>query len=40
MEDGAMPEREQKKDYLELFDVSENSAIGTVPIDKVKQCHE
>jgi len=31
-----MPEREQKRDYLELFDVSENSVIGTVPIDKVK----
>jgi hypothetical protein len=31
-----MPEQEQKKDYLELFDVSENSVIGTVPIDRVK----
>jgi hypothetical protein len=31
-----MPEREQKNDYLELFDVSDNSVIGTVPIDKVK----
>jgi hypothetical protein len=31
-----MPEQEQKKDYLELFDVSENSVVGTVPIDKVK----
>lgn len=31
-----MPEQEQKRDYLELFDVSENSSIGTVPIDKVK----
>ena len=31
-----MAQQEQKKDYLELFDVSENSVIGTVPIDKVK----
>jgi len=31
-----MPEQEQNKDYLELFDVSDNSAIGTVPLDKVK----
>jgi hypothetical protein len=31
-----MPEREQKNDYLELFDVSDNSVIGTVPINKVK----
>jgi len=31
-----MPEPEEKKDYLELFDVSENSVVGTVPMDKVK----
>ena len=31
-----MPEPKEKKDYLELFDVLENSVIGTVPIDSVK----
>jgi hypothetical protein len=31
-----MPQPEQKKDYLELFDVSENSSVGTIPIDRVK----
>jgi hypothetical protein len=31
-----MPEQEQNRDYLELFDISDNSAIGTVPIDRVK----
>ena len=31
-----MPEPKEKKDYLELFDVLENSVIGTVPIDRVK----
>ena len=31
-----MPEQEQKKDYLELIDISDNSVIGTVPLDTVK----
>jgi len=31
-----MPEREQKKNHLELFDVSEKSVVGTVPLDQVK----
>jgi hypothetical protein len=31
-----MPEAEQKKNYLELFDVSKNSVVGTAPLDEVK----
>jgi len=31
-----MPQPEQKKNYLELFDVSEKSVVGTVPLDQVK----
>jgi hypothetical protein len=29
-------EPEQKKNYLELFDVSKHAAIGTVSLDQVK----
>jgi hypothetical protein len=31
-----MPEPEQKKNYLEVFDVSDKSVVGTVPLDHVK----
>ena len=31
-----MPEPEQKKNYMELFDVSKNSVTATVPLDQVK----
>ncbi len=31
-----MPEPEQKKNCLELFDVSDKSVVGTVPLDQVK----
>ena len=31
-----MPEPEQKKNCLELFDVSENSVVGTVPLDQIR----
>ncbi len=31
-----MPEAEEKKNYLELFDVSDKSVVGTVPLDQVK----
>ena len=31
-----MPEPEQKKNYLELFDISNKSIVGTVPLDQVK----
>jgi len=31
-----VPEPNQKKNYLELFDVSKKSVIGTVPLDEVK----
>jgi hypothetical protein len=31
-----MPEPEQKKNCLELFDVSQHKAIGTVSLDQVK----
>lgn len=31
-----MPEHEQKKNNLELFDVSNNSVIATVPLDQIK----
>jgi hypothetical protein len=27
---------EQKKNYLELFDVSKKTAVGTVPLDQIK----
>lgn len=30
-----MPE-EEKKNYLELFDVSEKSVVGSVPLDQIK----
>lgn len=36
MEDKQVPELEQKKNYLELFDVSEKSVVGTVPLDQIK----
>jgi hypothetical protein len=31
-----VPEPEQKKNYLELFDISNKSIVGTVPLDQVK----
>ena len=31
-----MPEPQQKKNYLELFDVSKKSVTATVPLDQVK----
>lgn len=31
-----MPEQEEKTNYLELFDVSKNSVVGTAPLDEVK----
>jgi hypothetical protein len=31
-----MPEPEQKKNYLELFDASSKSVVGTAPLDQVK----
>ena len=31
-----MPEKEQKKNYFELFDVSKNSVIATLPLEEIK----
>ncbi len=31
-----MPEPDQKGNYLELFDVSKNSVIASVPLDRIK----
>ena len=31
-----MAEPEQKKNYLELFDVSEKSVVGTAPLDQIR----
>ncbi len=31
-----MPAPEQKKNYLELFDVSSKSVVGTAPLDQIK----
>ncbi len=31
-----MPEPEEKKNYLELFDVSSKSVVGTAPLDQIK----
>jgi hypothetical protein len=31
-----MPEQEQKKNYLELVDISKNSVAGTAPLDQIK----
>ena len=31
-----MSEPEQKKNHLELFDVSAKSVVGTVPLDQIK----
>ena len=31
-----MPEPEQKKNYLELFDVTNKSLVATVPLDQIK----
>jgi hypothetical protein len=35
-EDKPVPEKEQKKSYFELFDVSKKSVIATVPLDQIK----
>jgi hypothetical protein len=35
-EDKPVPDSEQKKNYLELLDVSGKSVVGTVPLDQVK----
>jgi hypothetical protein len=31
-----VPEPEQKKNYLELLDVSSQSVVGTAPLDQIK----
>jgi hypothetical protein len=35
-EDKPVPEKEQKKNYFELFDVSKKSVIATLPLDQIK----
>ena len=35
-EDKPVAEPEQKKNYLELFDVSSKSVVGTAPLDQIK----
>jgi hypothetical protein len=31
-----MPQQEQKRNYFELFDVSKNSVIATLPLEEIK----
>jgi hypothetical protein len=36
MEEKPVPGQEQKKNYLELVDVSKNLVAGTAPLDQIK----